>query len=435
MNKSLLNLSCLLADQLVKVVVGILVGAAIARHFGPAVFGELSFAITLVAIFSIVCKLGIDAIAVREISVDGSRAPAILGTTLWLRFIAAGLCCVSIAIASLVASSANETSTLLTLILAAMLFPQVAETVDIWFQSQVKSSYTVSVKVFAYALGGIGKTVLLLLDAGIIWFAVATVIESAVAAAGLAFVYRLSPGSGKWTWSRERARTLLYESWPYMVSGLSIAIYLRSDQILLKQLAGSHALGIYSAAVTLSTPLYFLPTAIVSTFAPALSRLANDSPEAYRKAICRLFGAMWWITIPAALLISLFSPQIVEMVYGESYSESSPILAIHIFSLVPVGIGVAQSNWIVNERRGRLALGRTLLGALSSVALNCLLIPHMGAVGASISAVASFMIASVFSNIIFARSVFAMQMHSLFYPATRINELILVPWRHLRKVR
>ena len=52
---------------------------------------------------------------------------------------------------------------------------------------------------------------------------------------------------------------LLVESWPLLLSGISIMVYMKIDQIMLGQILGDESVGIYSAALRISEIWYFIP--------------------------------------------------------------------------------------------------------------------------------------------------------------------------------
>ena len=54
-----------------------------------------------------------------------------------------------------------------------------------------------------------------------------------------------------WRYRFSKATELLKDSWPLILSGFTVAIYMRIDQVMLGQLTGDDAVGIYSA--------FFLP--------------------------------------------------------------------------------------------------------------------------------------------------------------------------------
>jgi len=97
------------------------------------------------------------------------------------------------------------------------------------------------------------------------------------------------------------------------------------------------------------------------------------------------------------------------------YAAAAQVLAVHIFINIPVGLGVMQAIWILNERKYKLVLIKNLLGAAANISINFLLIPKYGAIGAAMATLIAQSISGFISNIILAPSIFRRQLNSLFY--------------------
>jgi PST family polysaccharide transporter len=407
------NTGWLFADKAMRVVMGVLVGAWVARYLGPSRYGELAFVLAFVAFFSTACQLGLDAIAVRDIARDERAAPAILGTALRLRLIA-GFGAYGAAIVGMALLRPGDTRALiLTAIVAGTVISQAGDTCDLWFQSQIQSRRTIGAKAVAYLLANGLKVVLVLAQASLVAFAVVGLLEVTLAAMALWVAYRRFPAPSRWRWEPEWASRLLRESWPYLLSGLAINIYMRIDQVMLRGMVNERELGIYSAALPITTASYFIPMAISISVGPAIARRKQHDSVAYERAIAQLFSMMWWVMLPLSGAIAWAAGPLVTFLYGEAYSATAGVMAIHVFASVPIALGIAQSNWIVNEKRSMISLYRTTLGAISNVALNVLLIPRYGARGAAVASVGAQLVAAMFSNIVLAPRILVMQLSAL----------------------
>jgi O-antigen/teichoic acid export membrane protein len=404
------NTGWLLGDKALRLGLGLLVGAWVARYLGPSQFGELAYVLAFVAFFQVISQLGLDGIAIRDMARDREASPAILGTVLRLRIITGILCWIS-AIGSMVLFRPGDLNALLlTAVVSGSLVFQAGDTVDLWFQSQTQSKRTVLAKTLAYLLNSLFKVGLILAKAPLLYFAIAGLIEFALAALALSFSYRMFPAPFKWQWDLEWGKRLLKESWPYMLSGLAIIIYMRIDQIMLREMVGTKELGFFSAALPLSTTWYFIPVMIAQSAGPSIAKKKQNDQLGYNNAIDRLFSLMWWIMLPLSMSIALLSMPIVQLLYGEEYSVSASVLAIHVFANIPVALGVMQSIWILNEKKNMLTLTKTVIGAVINVGLNFIMIPKYGALGAAIATVVGQSVSAVFSNMVLAPDLFRRQM-------------------------
>src|SRR5690554_5536154 len=64
------NTGWMMGDQIVRQVVGLVVGVWLARYLGPQLFGDLSYAFAVVMIVSPVAMLALDEIAIRRLVQD-----------------------------------------------------------------------------------------------------------------------------------------------------------------------------------------------------------------------------------------------------------------------------------------------------------------------------------------------------------------------------
>jgi PST family polysaccharide transporter len=403
------NIWWLLGDKALRLGMGLIVGAWVARYLGPSQYGELSYVVAYVAFFQVISQLGLDEIAIRDMARDKQKSPAIIGTIFGLRLIA-GVICWICAIGAIVILRPGDYNTLiLTAIIAGGIIFQAADTIDLWFQSQIQSKRTVVSKAMSYFMTSILKVVLIIAKAGLIFFAVVGLVEIALSFAALMYSYKKFSAPEKLFWDRCLVRQLLMESWPYMLSGLAIIIYMRIDQIMLREIMGTAELGYFSAAITLSSIWYFIPVMISQSVGPSIAKKRSNDSDGYDRSINNLFSLMWWIMLPLSIVIALISSPVITTLYGKAYSESAVVLSVHVFANIPVGLGVMQGLWIVNENKNTLSLTKTAAGAISNVLLNLLLIPRYGAVGAATATVVSQSISSVFSNIFIAPDIFRRQ--------------------------
>ena len=380
------NTGWLLAGKLLSLVVGFI----IARYLGPYAFGDLSFADAFAALFAAVGTLGLDSFIIREIIQHPDKRDEILGTSLVMR-LAANAVLIPLAILTYLAFrqlSTNETEVSLALLIAlcssAALFKSF-NIIDSYFQSQVASKYVVHVQNVCLLLTTGVKIALIYNHAPVLYFAGALVFDSAILAIGLLFIYkRKQVNLHTWTFNWARAKSLIQQSWPLILTAVMISIYMKIDQVMLKS-AGSKIVGIYSAAARISESWYFIPVAIVTSVFPAIIHARKTDIERYHKRLQNLYDLLVAISLPVAILVSIFANQIIHILYGNPYQGAGILLSIHIWSGIFVFLGSASSQFLLAEGFTLISFSRTAFGALVNVLLNLWLIPIYGALGASIA--------------------------------------------------
>lgn len=410
LHKALHNTSWLLFDKVLRALLGVGVGAWLARYLGPSQFGELAYCIAFISIFQAISNLGLDGIVVRELSRDKNKANMVLGTVLQMRLLVGCFCWI---LAVLIFYLFNRDDThliVLVIIVGGSLVFQAADTVDLWFQSQVQSRRTVLAKACAYIISNGIKIALILMHAPLIAFAIVVASEAAMNAFALFLSYRSYPCKGGWQIRTQISKTLLRESWPYIISGLSIMIYMRIDQIMIKNILNDAALGLYAAMLPLSNIWNVIPITICSSIAPIMARKKIQGDQHFDEALLFVFRSFWLISVSISFITIFFSPLLIQLLYGESYKEVSGVLNIYILTNIPIFLGVAQSLWLLNQRRSYISVIQTLSGAVISICGNLLLLPIFGLKGAAISAVTSQIFSAMLINGFFSKELFLMQM-------------------------
>jgi PST family polysaccharide transporter len=408
------NTGWLMVDRLIRMGMGLFVGVWVARYLGPEQFGSLNFAISFVALFGSVTSLGLEAIVMREVLHAPEDSRDILGTALALRS-GAGFLCVgaAIGVVRLIQPHDRQALILVSIISLTLVF-QAFDTIDVFFQSQIRSKITVWAKNGAFLLFAAIRVALIYAKAPLWVFAVATISETAAGAAGLILGYELTSGRLLlWKSSKKRALLLLQQSWPVIFSGMAIMVYMRLDMVMLKMMKGDFAVGLYAAATRVSEVWYFVPQAIVSSVSPAIMRV-KDNPTLLNARLKRLFSLMTISACAIGSVVALASHLIIRILYSNSYAGAGPVLAVHVWASVFVFLGVAQYPWDIARNQVKLGLYRTVLGAVINVAMNLYLIPRYAAMGAAIATVVSYAVSGVFANLLSARTrpIFYMQMRS-----------------------
>lgn len=382
------NLSWLFVDKLLRMGVGLLVWVWVARYLGPEQFGLFSFASAFVGMFGAVAGLGLQSIVVRDIVRDPACKEETLGSAAVLQLLG-GLLSYGCVLGSIFWLRPDDTlAKLLVVVLGSIMLFRFSDVALYWFESQVLSKYIVWVQNGCFLIFAAIKVGLIVSNAPLLAFAWATAAEALIVALLILVMLGLrGPKLQQLRFSLLRAKTLLVDSWPLLLSSIAIMVYMKIDQIMLGQMLGDDAVGIYSAALRISEVWYFIPMMIVASVFPAILEAKKRDAGQYLQRLQRLYDLMVWLSIAIALPMTFISTPIVVALFGSAYADSGPVLAIHIWASVFVFLGVASSQWFVAENRQILSFQRTVLGAVINIALNYILIPKFGVLGAAYATV------------------------------------------------
>ena len=405
--KIILNAGWLMADRALRMVLGLLVGVWVARYLGPEQFGLYNYAVAFVFLFGTIAALGgLDGIVVRDIIHKSTATEEILGTVFALRLVAGFLTFIlATGISLLFRPGDMQTLVLVGLIAASQLF-LAFDTIDFWFQSQMQSKYTVYAKNAAFLFMCAIRISLILFHATLIAFVIATFCEVVLGAILLVIFYARTTTQriSSWKVSFGRAKILLSLSWPLVLAGGASAVYMKIDQVMLGQLLGDNAVGIYSAAVKITEVWNIIPLAVMSSLYPSFVALRQVSEERYYSRFKEVIRGFFWGALALSSTIALFSREIVRVLYGEAYAETASVVAIHSYSGIGMSISAVLNYQFALDGQSKINLYGTVLGAITNVSFNVLLIRSYGVTGAAIASVLGYTLVPLFQIMIYDKT-------------------------------
>lgn len=388
--KYLKNTSWLFTEKIIRLIITFAVGILIIRYLAPEEFGLLSYAMSYVGIFASISSLGIDSILTRELIKDPNQRDNLLGTAFTLKII--GAVAATVLLISILPLTTNDSFTnLMILIIASATFFQSFNVIDFYFQSKVMAKFSVFAQSSSFLLSSIIKIMLIIFKAPLVYFAIVILVEAIFLAAGFIIVYKFQKLKlADWKADKNLALKILNDSWPLILSGVVIAIYMKISQVLIKEMMNETEVGYYGAAVRLCEAWYFVPLAITASLFPAIVNAKKISENLYLSRLQKLYDLMAWVAILIALPVSIFSETITTTLFGKSYLPSAPVLSIYIWAGVATFLGVSSSQYLITENLTKLSFYRTLLGMIINVVLNILFIPKFGIIGSAYATLISF---------------------------------------------
>jgi PST family polysaccharide transporter len=404
------NTTWLLGEKFIRLLLGVLVGAWVARYLGPSQFGQLSYVLAFLAFFQAISGLGIDSIIVRDLSKYPEKSSQLVGSAIVMRAVA-GLACWILAVVLMAIFEGFEFNLVtITAIIGSGLLFQATDVFDLWFQSQSLNRLTVTVKLVAYILASTVKVFCILSGGNLVWFAVVAAIEFVLVAGGLYVAYKRNRPRAILAFRSDVAHRIFRESWPLILASLSVIIYMRIDMMMIKSILGEKQVGFYAAALSLSNLWHVIPMSICSSVAPIIAQKKMVSESEYYIGLSNVFRICLAAAIVVCVVVYLCGDYVVWRMFGDAYADAALVLKIHIFTNIPVFLGVARSLWTTNEGKQWFSALCTVAGALASFFLNQIFLHKFGLIGAVYAALGSQMIAAIISTGLLDRRILWMQL-------------------------
>ena len=158
-----------------------------------------------------------------------------------------------------------------------------------------------------------------------------------------------------------------------------------TDRLMLAILRTPKDVGAYQAAALLAVQLNFILFAMTAAFSPIISDLYEDDRF---EDLSRLYAdTVRWIvliTLPAAIVLIVFAPQIIS-IWGAEYRDgATPLRILAAAQFVVAGVGSVGQMLQMSDHQDYV-FGVNMSMALLNVALNWILIQRYGVIGAALA--------------------------------------------------
>ncbi len=386
------NTGWLFTFRIASMIVSFLISISVARYLGPSNLGIINYSVSLVGLFSFLASLGIDSILYRDLVNSPENENELMGTAFFLRLFGSVLALIGVIVTMIILHGNALTNAIILIIASGYIF-QCFLVIPFYFQAKVISKPLSLSMFFGVVVLSLLKLVLILVGAGIYYFAAVLLAEPILYMIIYWFIYnRAGRRIFSWRFDKRIAKSMLLISWPLMFTGAFSAIYSRIDQVMLGSLLNSRAVGIYSVAALLSEYWYFVPLGIVSSLVPAIINGRKSGEIIYKKRLRSLLGLIALVGVTAALFFTFFSDKLIQFFYGSNYIEAANILKIYIWGGVGMSLGFVVNQLLIIENKTKIIFVFGLISMLVNVILNVLLIPKFGMYGAAVATLISYSI-------------------------------------------
>ncbi|PVY81503.1 PST family polysaccharide transporter [Cupriavidus alkaliphilus] len=197
-------------------------------------------------------------------------------------------------------------------------------------------------------------------------------------------------------------RELVYDGALFWVSFMLMVAARRADQLILKPAVPLAELGTYAATMQILDNFTTLATILAAGVAP-LYVFAQQSGMAARRNVLRVAAGMTVLGAAGAVVLALCAEPVVHLLYGKAFGETVDLLRLAALASILVFADVGLSLFPIYLRRPRWVAIKWGLVLATTVAVDLVAIPHLGARGAVAGYAAANAVAVVFGLILVVR--------------------------------
>lgn len=392
-NRYFSNTAWALAARIFNTATSLFVSIYLIRYLGPENYGQLSYALSFIGLFTIISTLGIENILYRDLVKYPEKRSTYLGTGFVIR-LTAGIAAAIFASVSGWVTNPDDVSRLVILLLSATFLFTPFNIIITEFQANVAQKFPSFVTMVVVSILNLLKIGVIVANEGILYVAIVLLIEPILYAVFLSYIRIWHYGSLRdWKFDRLVAKQMLIDAWPFILVALFTTVYTRVDQIMLKHLVDSAAVGVYDAAVRVAEAWLFLPAIIASSLFPAIVNAKEKlGSREYRYRLLTMTGALIIMSVILAIPLSLLARPLMELLFGPTFIDSAMVFSIYIWASVFIVADMALRNFLIIENMRKTIFLISALVAVLNIILNLFFIPVFGPVGAAWSTLIAYSI-------------------------------------------
>ncbi|MEW6009206.1 MAG: flippase [Candidatus Omnitrophota bacterium] len=382
-----------------------LVSIWLVRYLGPVQLGQYSFVLAFVSLFALFCDLSIGQLVICQVSKDHSLANRYLGSYLIIQFL------ISLTVLSIMLGVISNLhySQLIRLALYIAGINLFASSLSAPFYNLIIAFEKLRFNALMSVISNIFYCLLIL---STIYFrkGILVLISATLLTSILEFIMNVLVclRIGVWPdfrFDKKIWQILLKYIGPFAFYLIFTGLYRRIDVVVLQYLQGDTAVGFYSAAYKIIFLFLLLPASFIKAIFPLLSEQASRDREKLAQTLLWSMKHLVALGLPIAISCAFFSGQIIELLFGPAFLNSSLILSILGWSLVFSFWNHILSNSLVAAVKMFEVISGTIAVFILNLFLNLILIPKFSYIGSAYSIMISELLAGVWFYIAIRKSI------------------------------
>lgn len=254
----------------------------------------------------------------------------------------------------------------------------------------------------AFALQGIANTVLTILlnvlflvvfDMGILGYVLSVAVSDLLITVAIFFICKLYGEVRFNLKNRELINSMLKFSIPYIITTLMWMITSSSDRFIVAAFSGTEENGLYAAAYKLPTLISLAGGVFIEAW--QFSSVNDARPEERAKFFGDVYRNYVGIMFMGGSAIVAASKLLTKMLLDDAYYSSWQYVPVLSIAMIFSAFSAFMGSVYFLEKKSLRSFVTAGVGALTNILLNFILIPHFGAMGASVATVISYVVAFV----------------------------------------
>lgn len=188
----------------------------------------------------------------------------------------------------------------------------------------------------------------------------------------------------------ELLKKMMTFSLPLIPNALATWVLALSDRYIILHYCSTEEVGLYGVAARFATAVGLVANGIYMSYTTYAYDKKGDADD--KQNYSRILNAFIYAIMGVCVTVSLFAGEIIDIMADASYAATAVLIAPILFGQLFYGINTLVGYAITFEKKSKYILLITTSGAVFNVVLNFIFVPGHGALAASYTTLASYML-------------------------------------------
>jgi O-antigen/teichoic acid export membrane protein len=360
---------------------GVVVTLIVVRALGSSGFGEWSTIFAITQIATNFGELGLPQVAIGRAASEPRREADWLGALVSLRVLLA----IPATIASLGAILLivpTQQARIAGVLIAATVLLSAPNAVTAIFQLRVRNDISIAIITLNSVLWVGGAIAVSVFSKNIEAFAAVFLAVAAITTC-VSILLALRLVSLRLSSSRRLWRPLMRVGMGVGAAGILVTLYVKLDQVLVFEFAGSRQAGLYGADSRILEQIQFIPSSVMTTLFPLIASAHPRDLVRVRRLLQAAGEYLTMASLPILAFTAVAAHPIMRLLFGAQFDEAAPALPILMGAFISISFGYLAGNMVVILELQRKFFRYAAIGLAVNAVLNVLLIPRYGFLAAA----------------------------------------------------
>jgi len=173
----------------------------------------------------------------------------------------------------------------------------------------------------------------------------------------------------------------IIRAFPFLGIGILTMLDARSDILIISLFFTETDVGYYTAVYTILGGLTLISEAIQKSIFPIVVKYQKSSPTKLKEIGFFLSKYVLIVTVPLSILVFIFSEELVSLLFGNKFQETTILLKILIWTFISYSLTIILSSLLIARDKEKFVGISLLVSGIFSVILDLIFVQFFGVTG------------------------------------------------------